>query len=84
MRHARLLLVPSYPQNVTVVEGAQATLECRVHRPATTRVQWLKRDPQTPEGADDSLRPMMVRDPPPLPNTPPWPGSSAINCSCGY
>ncbi|KAJ3588686.1 hypothetical protein NHX12_009540 [Muraenolepis orangiensis] len=54
VRHARLLLVPSYPENVTVVQGGQAALECRIHRPATTGVQWLKRDGET----DDGLRPL--------------------------
>ncbi|KAK0143768.1 Fibroblast growth factor receptor 4 [Merluccius polli] len=57
VRHARLLLVPSYPENATVVQGDQAVLECRIHRPTATKVQWLKRSSQTGEAAD-SLRPL--------------------------
>ncbi|KAG7217192.1 hypothetical protein INR49_027735 [Caranx melampygus] len=38
----RPLIVPGYPENTTAVVGSQAKLVCKVHRPASTKVQWLK------------------------------------------
>ncbi|KAJ8385406.1 hypothetical protein AAFF_G00189320 [Aldrovandia affinis] len=43
-RLSRPLLQPGYPENATVVVGGLATLHCKVHRPASTRVQWFKKD----------------------------------------
>lgn len=37
-------MVPGFPENTTAVVGGQAKLVCKVHRPLSTRVQWLKRE----------------------------------------
>uniref|UniRef100_A0A673BSV5 Fibroblast growth factor receptor 4 n=1 Tax=Sphaeramia orbicularis TaxID=375764 RepID=A0A673BSV5_9TELE len=42
LRVSRPLILPGYPENTTAVVGGGATLVCKVHRPASTRVQWLK------------------------------------------
>ncbi|XP_063058806.1 fibroblast growth factor receptor 4 [Engraulis encrasicolus] len=36
-------LVPGFPENTTAVVGADVKLVCKVHKPASTRIQWLKR-----------------------------------------
>uniref|UniRef100_A0A673XAR8 Fibroblast growth factor receptor 4 n=1 Tax=Salmo trutta TaxID=8032 RepID=A0A673XAR8_SALTR len=41
---SRPLILPGYPENATAVVGGQVKLLCKVHRPAITKVQWLKRD----------------------------------------
>ncbi|XP_060747434.1 fibroblast growth factor receptor 4 isoform X1 [Tachysurus vachellii] len=40
----RPTLQPGFPENTTVLVGGQAKLVCKVHRPATTRLQWFKKD----------------------------------------
>uniref|UniRef100_G3QC84 Fibroblast growth factor receptor 4 n=1 Tax=Gasterosteus aculeatus aculeatus TaxID=481459 RepID=G3QC84_GASAC len=42
LRVSRPLIVPGYPENITGVVGGQAKLACKIHRPASTKVQWLK------------------------------------------
>uniref|UniRef100_A0A7N6AE74 Fibroblast growth factor receptor 4 n=1 Tax=Anabas testudineus TaxID=64144 RepID=A0A7N6AE74_ANATE len=42
LRVSRPLIVPGYPENTTGVVGGQAKLVCKIHRPATTKVQWLR------------------------------------------
>ncbi|KAL6098404.1 fgfr4 [Pungitius sinensis] len=42
LRVSRPLIVPGYPGNITGVVGGQAKLTCKIHRPASTKVQWLK------------------------------------------
>lgn len=37
-------MVPGFPENTTAVLGGQAKLVCKVHRPLSTRVQWLRRE----------------------------------------
>lgn len=37
-------MVPGLPENTTAVVGGQAKLVCKVHRPLSTKVQWLKRE----------------------------------------
>uniref|UniRef100_A0A8C8G971 Fibroblast growth factor receptor n=1 Tax=Oncorhynchus tshawytscha TaxID=74940 RepID=A0A8C8G971_ONCTS len=44
LRVPRPLILPHYPENATAVVGGQVKLLCKVHRPAFTKVQWLKRD----------------------------------------
>ncbi|KAJ8276801.1 hypothetical protein COCON_G00085530 [Conger conger] len=57
------LLQPGHPENATVRAGGQVELRCRVHRPGTTRVQWLKRDPDhTGPGGLPLLRALTVSD----------------------
>lgn len=43
--------MPGYPENTTGVVGGQAKLMCKVHRPVSTKVQWLKRDAGVPGGS---------------------------------
>ncbi|MCJ8740560.1 hypothetical protein PDJAM_G00060290 [Pangasius djambal] len=40
----RPTIQPGFPENTTVLVGGQAELVCKVHRPATTRLQWFKKD----------------------------------------
>ncbi|KAK3555790.1 hypothetical protein QTP86_028923 [Hemibagrus guttatus] len=40
----RPTLQSGFPENTTVLVGGQAKLVCKVHRPATTRLQWFKKD----------------------------------------
>ncbi|XP_068186814.1 fibroblast growth factor receptor 4 [Antennarius striatus] len=42
LRVSRPLILPGYPENTTVVVGEQTKLLCKVHWPASTKVQWLK------------------------------------------
>lgn len=37
-------MVLGFPENTTAVVGGQARLVCKVHRPLSTKVQWLKRE----------------------------------------
>lgn len=37
-------MVPGFPENTTAVVGGQVKLVCKVHRPLSTMVQWLKRE----------------------------------------
>ncbi|XP_019941395.2 fibroblast growth factor receptor 4 [Paralichthys olivaceus] len=48
LRISRPLIVPGYPENTTAVVGGQAKLVCKVHRPTSTKVQWLKTDVSAP------------------------------------
>uniref|UniRef100_A0A672J651 Fibroblast growth factor receptor n=1 Tax=Salarias fasciatus TaxID=181472 RepID=A0A672J651_SALFA len=42
LRVSRPLIVPGYPENTTGLLGGQVKLVCKIHRPASTKVQWLK------------------------------------------
>ncbi|KAF3840695.1 hypothetical protein F7725_006557 [Dissostichus mawsoni] len=42
LRVSRPLINPGYPENTTAVVGGQAKLVCKIHRPSSTKVQWLK------------------------------------------
>lgn len=42
LRVSRPLIIPGYPENTTAVVGGEAKLVCKVHRPVSTKVQWLK------------------------------------------
>ncbi|RVE64216.1 hypothetical protein OJAV_G00144490 [Oryzias javanicus] len=42
IQESRPLIVPGYPKNATVELGGQAKLLCKIHKPAFTKVQWLK------------------------------------------
>ncbi|XP_061607168.1 fibroblast growth factor receptor 4 [Phyllopteryx taeniolatus] len=42
IRMPRPLIMPGYPENITATVTGQAKLLCKVHRPASTKVQWLK------------------------------------------
>lgn len=43
-RTVRPPLVPGFPENTTAVMGGNVKLVCKVHKPASTRIQWLKKD----------------------------------------
>jgi len=51
--------VPGYPENTTALVGGQAKLACQVHRPASTKVQWLKTE--VSQGGPPRLRALTVR-----------------------
>lgn len=55
----RPLIVPGYPENTTAVVGGQAKLVCKVHRPLSTKVQWLKTEANVP-GTPPRLRALTV------------------------
>lgn len=59
LRVSRPLIVPGYPENTTGLVGGQATLVCEVHRPASTKVQWLKT--AVGQGGQPHLRALTVR-----------------------
>ncbi len=64
LRVSRPLIVPGYPENTTGVVGGQAKLVCKVHRPASTKVQWLKTEASVPgrsQGGTPRLRALTVR-----------------------
>lgn len=64
LRISRPLILPGYPENTTAVVGGQAKLVCKVHRPASTRVQWLKKEAGLPgrsQGGQPRLRALTVR-----------------------
>lgn len=44
LRVFKPLMVPGFPENTTAVVGGQAKLVCKVHRPLSTKVQWLKKE----------------------------------------
>lgn len=48
LRVSRPLILPGYPENTTAGVGGQASLVCKVHRPASSKVQWLKMDASAP------------------------------------
>lgn len=52
--------MPGYPENTTAVVGGQAKLVCKVHRPVSTKVQWLKVEASVP-GGPPRLRALTVR-----------------------
>lgn len=54
---SRPLIVAGYPENITATVSGQAKLLCKVHRPASTRVQWLKVELG---GPGRGLRPLTV------------------------
>uniref|UniRef100_A0A8C6Q2Y7 Fibroblast growth factor receptor 4 n=1 Tax=Nothobranchius furzeri TaxID=105023 RepID=A0A8C6Q2Y7_NOTFU len=60
LRLSRPLIVPGYPENTTGMVGGQASLVCKVHRPASTKVQWLKRNdssnPERSQGGSPHIR----------------------------
>lgn len=55
----RPTLQTGFPENTTALFGGQAKLVCKVHRPASTRLQWFKKDKDRP-GPDGSplLKPL--------------------------
>ncbi|XP_051902436.1 fibroblast growth factor receptor 4-like isoform X2 [Hippocampus zosterae] len=55
LQMSRPLIVAGYPENITATVTGQAKLLCKVHRPASTRVQWLKVEL---EGPGRGLRPL--------------------------
>lgn len=59
LRVSRPLIVPGYPENTTAVVGGQAKLVCKVHRPLSTKVQWLKTEASVP-GTPPRLRALTV------------------------
>lgn len=64
LRVSRPLIVPGYPENTTAVLGGQAKLVCKIHRPATTKVQWLKTEVSSVgrhQGGPPRLRALTVR-----------------------
>lgn len=56
-------LVPGYPENTTAVVGGNVKLVCKVHKPASTRIQWLRKDDSV-LGADNQphLRALTVQE----------------------
>lgn len=56
--------MPGYPENITGVVGGQAKLACKIHRPASTKVQWLKAEVSL-EGPPH-LSALTVRTDPPI------------------
>lgn len=64
LRVSRPLIVPGYPENTTAVVGGQVKLVCKVHRPASTKVQWLKTEVSSTgqsQGGAPRFRPLTVR-----------------------
>ncbi len=64
LRVSRPLIVPGYPENTTGVVGGQVKLVCKVHRPVSTKVQWLKTEASAPgrsQGGPPRLRALTVR-----------------------
>ncbi|XP_056303173.1 fibroblast growth factor receptor 4 isoform X1 [Danio aesculapii] len=43
-RVSRHVLTPGYPENATVLVGGHVKLVCKLHQPASTRLQWFKKD----------------------------------------
>lgn len=50
LRVSRPLILPGYPENTTAVVGGQGKLVCKVHRPASTKVQWLRTEVSSSSG----------------------------------
>nr|AAH95604.1 Fgfr4 protein [Danio rerio] len=44
IRVSRHILTPGYPENATVLVGGHVKLVCKLHQPASTRLQWFKKD----------------------------------------
>nr|XP_061801552.1 fibroblast growth factor receptor 4-like [Nerophis lumbriciformis] len=58
-RLSRPLIMPGYPANITASVAGQAKLMCKVHRPVSTKVQWLKVGLVGPgHGGPPHLRPL--------------------------
>ncbi|XP_051960001.1 fibroblast growth factor receptor 4 [Xyrauchen texanus] len=53
IRVARPALLPGFPENTTVLVGGHVKLVCKLHQPASTRLQWFKRD-RNRQGLDGS------------------------------
>lgn len=65
LRVSRPLIVPGYPENATGVVGGEAKLVCKIHRPASTKVQWLKTEvgaEELSQGGAPRLRALTVRN----------------------
>lgn len=60
LRVSRPLIAPGYPENTTGLVGGQSKLACKVHRPASTKVQWLKTE--VIQGGPPRLRALTVRN----------------------
>ncbi|XP_069565726.1 fibroblast growth factor receptor 4 isoform X1 [Brachyistius frenatus] len=58
LRVSRSLIVPGYPENTTALAGSQAEMLCKVHRPASTRVQWLRSEVRGPGRSLRALTPL--------------------------
>ncbi|TRY57851.1 hypothetical protein DNTS_017650 [Danionella cerebrum] len=41
---SRQILIPGFPENATVLVGGHVKLVCKLHQPASTRLQWFKKD----------------------------------------
>ncbi|KAI7795993.1 fibroblast growth factor receptor 4 isoform X1 [Triplophysa rosa] len=44
IRVSRPIILPGFPENVTVMVGGHVKLVCKLHQPASTRLQWFKKD----------------------------------------
>uniref|UniRef100_A0A8C1B7V7 Fibroblast growth factor receptor n=1 Tax=Cyprinus carpio carpio TaxID=630221 RepID=A0A8C1B7V7_CYPCA len=44
IRASRPILFPGFPENATVLVGGHVKLVCKLHQPASTRLQWFKKD----------------------------------------
>ncbi len=53
IRVSRPILIPGFPENATVLVGGHVKLVCKLHQPASTRLQWFKKDSNRP-GPDGS------------------------------
>lgn len=53
IRVSRPILIPGFPDNATVLVGGHVKLVCKLHQPASTRLQWFKKDSnrQGPDGS---------------------------------
>lgn len=53
IRVSRPILIPGFPENATVLVGGHVKLVCKLHQPASTRLQWFKKDSnrQGPDGS---------------------------------
>ncbi|XP_068600440.1 fibroblast growth factor receptor 4 [Brachionichthys hirsutus] len=56
LRVSRPLMLPGYPENTTVAVGSQVKLLCKVHWPASTKVQWLKMETVKGRSLEDPPR----------------------------
>lgn len=60
-QESRPLIVPGYPRNTTVELGGQARLLCKVHKPAFTKVQWLKSESSSTGASQPQIKALTVR-----------------------
>ncbi|XP_056586921.1 fibroblast growth factor receptor 4 isoform X2 [Triplophysa dalaica] len=44
IRVSRPIILPGFPENATVMVGGHVKLVCKLHQPASTRLQWFKKD----------------------------------------